>query len=296
LNLFDSFGPERPGVVQAFGFSALVRYQGKTILFDAGSSADILARNAAALGVDLAEVDFAVASHSHVDHISGFDYLLKVNPKVTIYFPNDIFWGAPFDYDASGRDPSAVEALPEEERYLQGQPPKFRVNSSGRFWQASVEFVAENREVAPGVHLVATRSPFVGYFSRYPNVKGHGQFAGEGDTKFVELPELSLSLATKQGEVLVVGCSHSMVDVIAREAKAYRKREIYMIMGGFHLLPYAADEIGEIARRLQTELLVQHVAPAHCTGHLGFKLFREAFADHYHPAGLGKRIDFPSAE
>jgi 7,8-dihydropterin-6-yl-methyl-4-(beta-D-ribofuranosyl)aminobenzene 5'-phosphate synthase len=295
LNLFDSFGPERPGVEHAFGFSALLRYQGRTILFDAGSSADILARNAAALGVDLAEVDFAVASHSHVDHISGFDYLLEVNPNVTIYFPDDIFWGAPFDYDASGRDPSAAEALPDEERYFRGQSPKFRVSPSGRFWKANVEFVRQNRQIAPGVHLVATRSPFVGYFSRYPNVGGHGKFTGQGDTKFVELPELSLTMTTSQGEVLVVGCSHSMVDAITREAKAYRKRDVHLLVGGFHLLPYGAEEIREIARRLQTELLVQRVAPAHCTGHLGLKLFREAFGDHYHAAGLGRRIDFPPA-
>ncbi len=40
------------------------------------------------------KIDFAVASHSHFDHINGFDYLLEVNPQVKIYFPQDFFWGA----------------------------------------------------------------------------------------------------------------------------------------------------------------------------------------------------------
>ena len=32
LNLYDAFGPERDGLVQDFGFSALVRYGDTTIL------------------------------------------------------------------------------------------------------------------------------------------------------------------------------------------------------------------------------------------------------------------------
>jgi glyoxylase-like metal-dependent hydrolase (beta-lactamase superfamily II) len=100
VNLFDAFGALPPGAEHAFGFSVLVRYAGKTILFDAGSSADVLEKNVKAMGIDLRQVDFAVASHSHFDHTSGFDYLVAVNPHVRIYFPDDIFWGAPFEYDA----------------------------------------------------------------------------------------------------------------------------------------------------------------------------------------------------
>lgn len=295
LNLFDAFGPKIPGTRQAFGFSALVRYEGKTILFDAGSSADVLEGNARALGVDLSQVDFAVASHSHFDHISGFDYLLSVNPDVKIYFPADIYWGAPFDYDAAGPDPKAAEALPEEQRYFSGGPSRFRWSSSGRFWKANVEFVAEHAEIAPGIHLIATRSPYVGYFSRYPAVGGHGQFKGPGETKFIELPELSLSLGTTEGEVLLVGCSHSLVDVITRETKTHLGRDVHLVLGGFHLLPYGADEIREMVRRMKLELGVENVAPTHCTGHLGFTLFREAYGEHYAVAGLGSTVPFPRA-
>ena len=60
-----------------------------------------------ALGIDLREIDFAVLSHTHFDHISGFDHVLKVNPKLKIYFPPDPFWGAPLPFDATGRDAEA---------------------------------------------------------------------------------------------------------------------------------------------------------------------------------------------
>ena len=116
LNLYDAFGPEVVGTVQDFGYSALIRYGELTILFDAGTNADILERNAQALGVDFAAVDFAVASHSHFDHISGFDHVLDVHPDVPIYFPHDPFWGAPLPFDATGTDPEAVANLPLERR------------------------------------------------------------------------------------------------------------------------------------------------------------------------------------
>src|SRR6267142_2266104 len=78
LNLYDAFGYQKRGTVLDWGFSALVRYNGKT------------------LGVDLNQVDIAVLSHRHFDHISGFDYMLKVKPAVKAYLPADTALGAPF--------------------------------------------------------------------------------------------------------------------------------------------------------------------------------------------------------
>jgi 7,8-dihydropterin-6-yl-methyl-4-(beta-D-ribofuranosyl)aminobenzene 5'-phosphate synthase len=80
LSLYDAFGKELPGVTQDWGFSCLIDYEGKHILFDAGLNADIFAQNVKALGVDLGKIDFAIGSHAHPDHLSGFDHLLKVNP------------------------------------------------------------------------------------------------------------------------------------------------------------------------------------------------------------------------
>jgi 7,8-dihydropterin-6-yl-methyl-4-(beta-D-ribofuranosyl)aminobenzene 5'-phosphate synthase len=291
LTLYDAFGPEVDGVVQDFGFSALIRYQGKLILFDAGTNAEIFAQNVKALGVDLRDIDFAVASHSHFDHISGFDYLLEVNPDVIIYFPNDPFWGAPLPFDVSGTDANAAKDLPVDQQYFRGEKTKFTFRSSGRFRNANVKFIDAHTEIAPGINLIATRSPFMGYFSRYPNTGATENVVSEKDIKTMGLPELSLSLSTPDGEVLVVGCSHSLVDVITRTARDHLNHDIAMVMGGYHLLPYNEDEISEMARRMHEELGVARVAPAHCTGHLGFKLFGEIYGDNYVPAGLGRVID-----
>ena len=294
INLYDAFGVAQPGLTQDFGFSALVRYEGKTILFDAGTNADILARNCKALGIDLGEVDIAVASHSHFDHIGGFDYLLEVNPDVKIYFPNDPFWGAPLPFDATGQEPEAAADLPEEQRYFGGAETKFTFRQSGRFWKADVEYVDASREIIPGVHLITTSSPFMGYFSSYPNMDIAGGASSE-EIKKLELPELSLSLETSDGEVLLVGCSHSLVVRIVEETRAVLGRDLALVLGGYHLLPYGSEEVSKMALRMRDELGVAAVAPAHCTGHVGFKVFRELFGDDYHLAGLGSVIPFAGA-
>lgn len=284
LNLYDAFGRGVPGTTPDWGFSCLVDYRGTRILFDSGTHADLFARNAQALGVDLTTIDFAVGSHAHADHLSGFDHLLRVHPKVKIYLPADFAVGAPIAFPFAGPEPEAARSLPPEERYFGRTEGNCPVASSGRYWGADVEYVKGHRELAPGITLIATDSAFLGGFSRYPPNQATPKLSG--------LPELSLALRTPAGEVLVVGCSHSGVDVIVRAAKDHLKRDIDLVLGGFHLVPYGADEVRRVALAMRDELGVKRVGPAHCSGHLAFKTFRDLFGAKYEHAGLGAEVRF----
>jgi 7,8-dihydropterin-6-yl-methyl-4-(beta-D-ribofuranosyl)aminobenzene 5'-phosphate synthase len=66
--LYDAFG-NAPAMQKDWGYSALVEYDGKRILFDTGNNPDILAQNAKAKGADLAKLDCVVMSHRHGDHM-----------------------------------------------------------------------------------------------------------------------------------------------------------------------------------------------------------------------------------
>src|SRR5213082_3493371 len=88
--LYDAFG-KPSGMKKDWGFSALIEYGGKRILFDTGNNAEIFAHNVDAKGVDLRQLDFAIVSHRHGDHTSGLNHLLKVNPAVKIYAPQESF-------------------------------------------------------------------------------------------------------------------------------------------------------------------------------------------------------------
>lgn len=291
-NLYDAFGKDS-SLVKDFGFSCILKYQGKVILFDAGSNADIFRQNVEKLGIDLKMVDMVVVSHGHFDHLNGIDYLLTVNPKVKIYFPYDIFWGAPVPFDATGQDATVRDSLPVYMQYFDGGNTKFKINQSGRFWNANIEFVKESREILPGMRLVATNSPYMGYFSGYPNksfVEGQFQEDEHSHYKYTNLPELSLSLKTSKGEVLIVGCSHSGVERIVEQAKKETENKIELVYGGFHLLPFDRAKTIEIAQYMKNGLGVHRVAPAHCSGHLAFKVFSELFQSDYLFAGLGETL------
>ncbi|HRH56364.1 MAG TPA: MBL fold metallo-hydrolase [Chitinophagales bacterium] len=293
INLYDAFGKDTT-LKKDFGFSCITKYHGKIILFDAGSNAAIFKYNTTKLGIDLKKVDLVIISHGHFDHLNGLDYLLQQNPKVKIYFPYDIFWGAPVPFDATGQEPQIKDSLPEYMQYFNGSNTKFTINQSGRFWNANIEFVKASAEILPGLNLIATNSAYLGYFSCYPN-KSYvdGQFEQKGDAcKNTNLPELSLSMKVDKGQVVIVGCSHTGIENIIQQAKTFTKDKIELVYGGFHLLPFDRMQTVQLINILKNDLQIHRVAPAHCTGHLAFRLLKNIYADDYLYAGLGETISF----
>ena len=291
LNLYDAFGHDHKGLEKDFGFSCIINYRGKLILFDSGTNADIFKQNVEALNIDLSKIDIAIASHSHFDHINGFDYLLEVNPDVPIYFPFDMFWGANIPFDLSGADSGVEDSLETHMKYFGGKYKDYQFKQTGRFWKANIAFIRESTEIAPGISLIATTSQNMGYFNRYPSLEDCENCEAQ-NAKFAGLKEISLSLATERGEILFTGCSHSTVEKIIRKSMEYTNNAIEMVYGGYHLLPYDRRVLTRLALRLKDELGVRKVAPAHCTGHLAFKILRDHYGENYLFAGLGEITNF----
>ena len=283
VGLYDAFGKPTAGTEFGWGYSALIRFGDKTILFDAGSDADRFAKNVAALKVDLKKVDFAVLSHSHGDHLSGFDYVFKANPTLKLYVPQDRLFGVDLGLALPRVPEEIAQALPQELRYFGGESRAYSGPWGTRFWHARTEAVAETKEIAPGVFLIATESKVMGNFSRVhaddpPSLSG--------------LPELSLALVTPQGVVLVTGCSHSGIEHILRQTMNKVPGEVQLVTGGFHLLQNREDELERLAQTMKQELRVRRVAPAHCTGMQAFAVFRKVYGADFVAAGLGSRVGF----
>lgn len=285
LNLYDAFGYQKRGTILDWGFSALVHYNGKVILFDTGNNAENFEHNVKALGVDLKQVDIAVLSHRHVDHISGFDYVLQVKPEVKAFLPADPALGAPTRMTISHDSKESLAGVPTEQLYFGGKMNSFDYHPGARFHAHNAEFVVNSREIAQGVYLIVTKSVMMGDFNAYPpSEPGHPDLAG--------FPELSLAMKTEQGIVLITGCSHSKVEEIVRATKVYLGGNIDLVEGGFHLLPYDAAYITNIAHVMKDDLGVRRVAPAHCTGNLAFKIFRDLYGENYNYAGVESEVTF----
>jgi 7,8-dihydropterin-6-yl-methyl-4-(beta-D-ribofuranosyl)aminobenzene 5'-phosphate synthase len=265
--LYDAFG-KSSGMKKDWGYSALVEYGGKHILFDTGNNAEIFAQNVKVSGVDLKKLDFAVISHRHGDHTGGMNYLLTVNPQVKIFAPKEGFgvFGASLPGTFYRQDAS----LPDYMRYYNGKPPQMM--TFGTPWpSANFVLIDGVTEAAPGISVIATVSQTPGT---------------------LELRELSLAIETPKGLILVVGCSHPGIERIV-EASTVLDKHVYAIVGGLHLVTTPDSEIARIVTALRDKWKVDCVALGHCTGEPAFAAFQRAFGAHYNYAGLGSVIDLP---
>ena len=263
--LYDAFG-KIPGMQKDWGYSALIEYAGKRILFDTGNNADVLERNAKANKIDLSKLDFVVMSHRHGDHMGGMTYLLRVNPQVKIYAPKEGFgiYGSSLPSSFYRKEPS----LPPEQRYYSGTPPD--VMRFGSAWPgANFELIDKNTEITPDIHLIAMASDKPGT---------------------LELVELSLAINTPDGMVIVVGCSHPGIDKILAAAAAINPR-IHVVAGGLHLVVTNDADIERIVTSLRNNFKVEYIAPGHCTGEPAFAALKRAFGNRYRYAGLGTTLE-----
>jgi 7,8-dihydropterin-6-yl-methyl-4-(beta-D-ribofuranosyl)aminobenzene 5'-phosphate synthase len=265
--LYDAFG-DKGDLKKDWGFSVLIEYSGKKILFDTGNNAQTFAENAKAMDVDLKDLDFVVISHRHGDHTSGLNYLLKVNPKVKIYTPAELF--GVFGSTLPKGFYKSVDTLPKSMRYFNGSEPE--AFSSGSPWaEANFVSVDSPTEVAPGIFLVPTVSKVAGT---------------------LELRELTLAINTPRGLVLIVGCSHPGVEEILSAASAVNSH-VHMLLGGLHLVKTPDAEIERLATALHDKWKIDRIAPGHCTGEPAFAKLKQVFGDSYLYAGLGSRVDIP---
>ena len=286
-NVYDAFGEEKKGLHQDFGFSCLVQYGDKTILFDAGTNIDTFKQNIKTLKINLKKIDIAVLSHGHYDHMGGFDYLFKVNPKVKIYLPNDFFsLGAPTIFPFREAEPEVAKALPKSEQYFGGEKVVEGMVTvpSGRFWKNNAIYITKAIEILPGITIIPTTSKLMGTFIKYPPF--------EENPNFIGMPELSVSFSTPNGQVILAGCSHTSIETIIQETKKERDEKILLVTGGFHLIPYNRSYLEALSKRMKDEYKVEYVAPSHCTGHLGFSILHRVFENKYKFFGLGETIIF----
>lgn len=72
----------------SWGFSALVQYKGKNILFDTGGKEDLLIENMNKLNIDPKIIDMVVLSHDHWDHYGSVVRILEEKPSIAVYMPS----------------------------------------------------------------------------------------------------------------------------------------------------------------------------------------------------------------
>lgn len=227
--LYDNYD-FKEGLKSDWGFACLIEGKEKTILFDAGTKADLFFHNINALKVNPKDVELVAISHNHGDHTGGLSRFLDENSKVSVYIPVSF-------------------------------PPAFArsVQDKG----AEVVRVDEPVKICEGVYLTGEM--------------GH------------MIKEQSLVLDTNKGLVVITGCAHpGIVDIIKRSKEIINK-DIYLVLGGFHLIGKPETELQDIIRDFK-DLGVMKVGATHCTGDPAIELFKKAYGELFVQMGVGRII------
>ncbi len=87
--------------------------------------------------------------------------------------------------------------------------------------------------------------------------------------------EQALVLETANGLAVITGCAHPGVVNMIRRAKQVANKDVYLLMGGFHMGGFSATQINKVIADFQ-QLSVQKAAPCHCSGDQTRRLFAEA--------------------
>ena len=237
---------DNPGVMAEHGLSIYIEADGKKILFDAGATS-LVTDNAAAMGVDLAEADFAVVSHGHYDHTGGFPAFCKVNSSAPIYIHKNAFR--------------------KSYGLIKGS---FRKEPSGIRWSDEERKEIENRLVLTDGPLYITENicitgtvPFADGFR--PTEK----FYYDVDGKMTEddmSHEQCLIIRQPEGLYIFSGCSHRGVISALDAGKAmFPGEHVAVLTAGMHL--YSASEVDRkcVVEQVAAEG-IDKVMPVHCTG------------------------------
>jgi len=119
----------------------------------------------------------------------------------------------------------------------------------------------------------------------HPGVYTTGELGGG-------VKEQSLVLKTCQGLVIITGCAHpGIVEIVAHVRKLF-KENVYLLIGGFHLMDKSPKELRVIAKKLD-ELKVERIAPCHCSGDTTRGFFKEYYGDNYTTCAAGLVIQMP---
>ena len=110
------------------------------------------------------------------------------------------------------------------------------------------------------------------------NIYSTGELLGESEGR--NIYEQSVVIKAGDGLVLICGCAHPGVVNIIRYVKDRFQKNIYSLIGGFHLKNNATEINMNIVRNLR-DIGIRKVAPMHCTGKHATGAMREMFGHNF---------------
>lgn len=120
----------RDDVPADWGFSTVITFRDRRVLFDSGTKPDLFLENLGKLDVAPASIEQAVISHQHPDHRNGIYKLYQRRPELEVHFLKAFYEKAYAEAAAVGLEPNRVtdafEVMPGvySTGLMDGNPPE----------------------------------------------------------------------------------------------------------------------------------------------------------------------------
>lgn len=208
------------------------------LLLDTGAS-DVFIRNASALGIDLADVDFVFISHGHRDHAGGLTHLLEKNKKAKVIVSSSALNGS---YHSSRKGMHDISTEWPHEMM------------DGRLICIDEEMEIEGMRIIP-------------HFCCHHPIPKADSCLYERKPDGIYLPDdFRHEMALQVDDFLFTGCAHrGLMNIMEASASPVRT-----VMGGFHLPDAGTGEEFESDSEIcsiATELLARYPETVFYTGH-----------------------------
>lgn len=241
------------GLSSEHGLCVYVAYGDLRLLLDFGQS-DVFARNADALGVNLADVDLAVLSHAHYDHADGMEAFFACNSYAPLYLS-----------ETCAENCWSTKGGTAEAHYI-GIQPGLLERYRDRLVRVELDHV---HTIAPGVHMVPHTSRGLAALGEHAGMmcEACGHLVPDGFAH-----EMSLVIEVGDGLAVFSSCSHAGLPAITSEVQeAFPRRRITAFVGGLHLVHASDAEILQVAEVIRN-VGIDRLYTGHCTGALAFEL------------------------
>jgi len=228
-------------LISEHGLSFFIEDYDLKLLFDCGST-DAFIKNAYKMQIDMTTVTDIVLSHSHFDHIGGLLRLQVLYQK---------FKHIGIEFQAKN---------------IIAHPDVFRPSDSNILDNDAYRLSKEEVDKFFNLMLTTTPMPIT------QSLMYLGQIPTPQVVSMDYSPdESALAYKSKDGLVIISGCSHCGIDNIIEHAKYVTgENRVNTVIGGLYLINKEPDEIKRLGEYLLSQN-VQHIYPCHCTD-LGAKI------------------------
>jgi 7,8-dihydropterin-6-yl-methyl-4-(beta-D-ribofuranosyl)aminobenzene 5'-phosphate synthase len=279
LNVYNDEALQGKGFKPGHGESFHITAGDEEVLFDVGWKGRKLMHNIDRLGIKIDKISKLVLSHGHRDHTGGMKAFLKAR---TVSAPLQVI-----------AHPAALE--PKSSKMLLFHVPMGLPNLNERLME-KLEFhlTKEPIEVIP--KLSTTGEVSLTERTEKPGIVTGMFHKVDGKREWDPvIDDLSLTLQTKDGLVVITGCCHAGLLNTCAKATRLLNDKIKAILGGTHMLEYSKEDVDHVGTVLENLYGTPELYLNHCTGKKAIQQLRNRFGPEVvHDCHVGTEVVFQS--